>query len=486
MNKYFLWLLAYSLALIGLGVYFSRRVRRASDFLVAGRRLGPVLVFSTFLAANIGAGSTVGAAGLGYSLGWSAWWWVGSAGLGCIVLAATVGPRIWALAKSHDFQTLGDFLQWRYSRAVRGCVAAILWIGTLFLLAAQLDAISIVLSVVAGLPRWQGAVLGGLVVISYFVAGGLLSSAWVNLVELAVLLAGFVLAVPFALDSAGGWGEVANRISTRGLTMPAADYFNPFGVGIGKVLYYVALLAPSFIVSPGLVQKIYGARSESAVRAGVLANGIALLVFAAIPPCLGIIAASQLPPLRAGEEALALPKVMTGLLPSWLGILGLAAIFSAEVSTCDAVLLMLSSSLTVDFYKSFVNRSVSEASLLRASRISASIAGILGVAVAIEIPSIVSSLTFFYSLVSVALFVPVVAGLYWSRPDARAALGAILTSVPCTLLIYFLAGEVVLGFMNPFIIGIGVSGVVLWFLTVAGPKSNRKPEVAAEIARISL
>jgi len=246
------------------------------------------------------------------------------------------------------------------------------------------------------------------------------------------------------------------------------------------------LLAPSFIVSPGLVQKIYGARSESAVRAGVLANGIALLVFAAIPPCLGIIAASQLPPLRAGEEALALPKVMTGLLPSWLGILGLAAIFSAEVSTCDAVLLMLSSSLTVDFYKSFVNRSVSEASLLRASRISALIAGVLGVAVAVEIPSIVSSLTFFYSLVSVALFVPVVAGLYWSRPDARAALGAILTSVPCTLLIYFLAGEVVLGFMNPFIIGIGVSGVVLWFLTVAGPKSNRKPEVAAEIARISL
>ncbi len=471
MNPYLFWLLAYSLALIGLGIYISRRVRRADDFLVAGRRLGPVLVFSTFLAANIGAGSTVGAAGLGYSLGWSAWWWVGSAGLGCIVLATSVGPRMWSLARSHNFQTLGDFLEWRYSRAVRGWIAVILWIGTLTLLAAQLIAISIVLNVIVGLSHWQGCVLGGFVVVSYFAAGGLLSSAWVNFVELAVLLLGFLLAVPFALTSAGGWAAVTGKISSQQLAMPARDYLNPFGFGFSKVLYHVALLTPSFIVSPGLVQKIYGARSESAVKAGVLWNGLALLIFAAIPPCLGIIAASQFPLEEAGQEYLALPKVMMHLLPPWLGILGLAAIFSAEISTCDAVLLMLSSSLTIDLYRSFVNRAASERALLRASRISALSAGALGVAVAIQIPSIISSLTVFYSLVSVALFIPVVAGLYWARPDADAALAAILTSVPCALLVYYLAGEVVLLFLNPFIIGIAVSAAVLSLLTILRSKS---------------
>ena len=39
------------------------------------------------LAANIGAGSTVGATGLGYRDGISAWWWVGSAAIGSLVLS---------------------------------------------------------------------------------------------------------------------------------------------------------------------------------------------------------------------------------------------------------------------------------------------------------------------------------------------------------------------------------------------------------------
>ena len=45
----------------------GRRVRNASDFFVAGRQLGPGLIFSTMLAANIGAGSTVGATSRGTS-----------------------------------------------------------------------------------------------------------------------------------------------------------------------------------------------------------------------------------------------------------------------------------------------------------------------------------------------------------------------------------------------------------------------------------
>ena len=38
----------------------------------------------------------------------------------------------------------------------------------------------------------------------YFVAGGLLSSAWVNAVQLLVLIVGFIIAVPLVLAKAGG------------------------------------------------------------------------------------------------------------------------------------------------------------------------------------------------------------------------------------------------------------------------------------------
>ena len=468
MNWTLLLLLAYSALLIGLGAYLARRVRSATDFLVAGRRLGPGLIFTTFLAANIGAGSTVNVAARGYTDGWSAWWWVGSAGIGCLILAHTIGPRIWRIAHDRRLHTLGDYLEFRYNRAVRGVVAIILWIGTLGLLAAQIMAISIILHVVMGIPKWQGCVWGGLVMISYFTAGGLFSSAWVNLVELFVLIVGFVLAIPYGIDSSGGWDQVVSRLSGQLGDTATQQYLSPVGIGMGGVLYYVALLTPSFIVSPGLIQKVYGARSESAVRMGVSLNGVALLLFSLIPTCIGIIAAARLPELPDPESAL--PSFMIEILPHWLAVLGLAAIFSAEVSTCDAVLFMLSTSLTVDLYRAFIHPRASEARLLRVSRISSVTAGLLGIVVAIAAPSILSSLTLFYSLVSVSLFVPVVSGVYSKKPTAAAALSSILISVPATLGTHHFLGGRFLGILNPFALGILVSLVVFWTVSARQKK----------------
>ena len=164
MTLHLVLLLAYSALLIGLGLWIGRRVKSAEDFFVAGRGLGPGLIFATFVAANIGAGSTVGASALGYRDGLSAWWWVGSAGIGSLVLGLTVGPRIRRLARKHDLRTVGDFLEYRYHRSVRAMIAAVLWVGTLFILAGQLIAIGSILNVVAGIPRYAGCLIGGAVI----------------------------------------------------------------------------------------------------------------------------------------------------------------------------------------------------------------------------------------------------------------------------------------------------------------------------------
>src|SRR5262247_98980 len=230
MNSQVTVLLAYSVLLVGFGLLVSRRVKKADDFLVAGRTLGPGLLATTFLAANIGAGSTVGATGLGYVYGFAAWWWVGCAGVGSLILANIVGPKIWTLAAKNGWRTVGDFLDHRYSRSVRGLIAVLLWLGTLMILAGQLIAISQILEVVAGLPKWQGCLIGGIIVTTYFAAGGLLTSAWVNLVQLAVMFAGFFLAVPLGIAAAGGWFAL----------QPAVRASLPLGTG--GVLNYVAIL----------------------------------------------------------------------------------------------------------------------------------------------------------------------------------------------------------------------------------------------------
>ena len=413
-------LIVYSALFIGVGLFISRRVKKADDFLVAGRRLGPGLIATTFLAANIGAGSTVGATGLGYVFGLSAWWWVGCAGIGSFILANTVGPKIWTLAAKNGWRTVGDFLDHRYNRSVRGLIAALLWVGTLMILAGQLIAISQILDVVASVPKWQGCLIGGIVVTAYFAAGGLLSSAWVNVIQLTVKLSGFVLAIPFAVAAVGGWRALPPAMET----MP--------GLGAGGILSYVSILVPSFVISPGLIQKLYGARDARSVRIGVTWNALGLLLFAFAPAILGIVARSQYPNLSNRE--LALPMVMTKLMPGWLGLLTLAAVFSAEISASDAILFMLSSSLSVDLYKTFLRPRASDRDLLFAGRVAAVAGAFFGVLLAIALPSIISALQIFYTLMAVALSAPLVIGLYSRRPTAARAIIAIVFSVALTAL----------------------------------------------------
>ncbi len=465
MNVYLAGLLTYSVLLMGVGIFVSRRVKRSSDFLVAGRSLGPGLIFTTFLAANIGAGSTVGATGLGYQFGLSAWWWVGSASIGTFILSQFLGPRLWRLAKQHSLSTMGDYLELRYNKAVKGVIAILLWLGTLAILAGQLIAISWILNVVIGLPKWAGCAVGGTVAVVYCSAGGLMAAAVVNVVELVMTMSGLLLAVPFAIHALGGWSHLTHQVTT---SIPNSQYLFSFtGIGFKRIFAYVAILTPSFMVSPGLAQKLYGARDDKTVRIGVGINSIAQAGFAAVPAVLGLCALAAYPHLANSE--LALPTVMMKLLPKWLGIWALASIFSAELSATDAILFMLSTSLVVDLYKTFLNPQVSEKRLLRVSRGAAVFAGISGVLLASVLPSIISAVSIFYALLAVALFVPVVAGLYWRKVTATVALVTIGGAIAGMLTASYLTHGKGWSFLSPQAIGILTAAVIVVVLTLLFP-----------------
>jgi SSS family solute:Na+ symporter len=439
---YLILLIAYSLAQIALGVWIGRRVRSASDFFVAGRSLGPGLLFGTMLAANIGAGSTVGATRLGYTDGLAAVWWVGSAALGNFVLAFWVGPAMRRAAAKHDFRTVGDFLEFRFGVEVRTTIAALLWVGSIFILAGQLIAIATILNAAVGLPGAAGCIVGGVLITIYFTAGGLLTSAWVNVVQLTVKFLGFALALPLALSGVGGWSALRDF-------HPTPDYWNLWSSGeSGLVL--LAVLGPAFIVSPGLLQKIYGARDDRAVRIGVGLNALGLALYAMVPVVLGMVARMRFPDLASPQ--LALPSVLLHAVPPAIGGIGLAAVFSAELSSADAVLFMLTTSLSQDFYRRFIDPNASERRMLRITRLTAIVAGVLGVGVALAAASIVTVLSIFYVLMGVGLFVPILSGLYIRRAGSAEVMGAIVAGVSAAAIQQFVFGGVpLLGFTPPMV-----------------------------------
>ena len=452
-------IVVYSIAQIALGVWVARRMTGSSDFFVAGRALGPGLLFATFLAANIGSGSTIGATGLGYRDGIAAMWWVGSAGLGSLVLALTVGPRIRRLAAEHDLRTVGDFLEWRYDRRVRATVAALLWIGTIAILAGQLMGIAWILTVVIGIPKIAGCALGALVVTVYFAAGGLKSSAVVNVVQLTVKLAGFAIALPIALSLVGGLDGLHAAIPEPGM-------WNPWRNGPSGWIY-LAMLAPNFIVSPGLLQKVYGARDDRAVRVGVGVNAIFLLLYALVPVLLGMSARVLHPGLANADREMALPLLFMHDLPFWVGALGLAAVFSAEVSASDAILFMLATSLSQDLYKRFVNPAATDRQVVAVARGASVFGAIAAVIVAMQSKSVVDSLGFFYTLVGVSLFVPIIAGLYLRRPGAPDALAAIAGGIVVAVAVQFGTDVRAIGLLTPAMCGLAAAAAAFALVSTA-------------------
>jgi SSS family solute:Na+ symporter len=271
------------------------------------------------------------------------------------------------------------------------------------------------------------------------------------------MLVGLLVALPVATNSVGGFATL-----TSGNVPPHfGDILYSSGSGSGWTLLF--LLGPAFIISPGLIQKAYGGVSARAVRTGVALNAVALLAFAFVPVLFGMIAKVAMPNITDANAVL--PTVLTHELPAWLGAIALAAVFSTEVDTCDAILFMLSTSASKDLYKRFLNPAASDAQLLRVGRATAVAGGAVGVLLSIWLQTVIGAITVFYSLLVVTLFMPVIGGLYVPRASSREALAAVLAGVITLLVVRFgVAGAY--PWVDPALSGIVASGVAFFGVLV--------------------
>jgi len=469
MNIYIVAIVIYILALIAVSYWASKKVKGGSDFMVGGRKFNSWLIFATLIGGNIGAGSTIGICGLAYKNGISAVWWMIMSGLGSVVLAYIVGPKIWELSTKYNLMTCGDFLDKRFSKQFKGVFSSMMFIGTLALFAAQLMGVSYILNAVAGVPKTTGVIIGAIVVVIYFSLGGLVSSAYVGILKLVVVLSGFIIAVPFALANVGGLSGMHTMVAANLGSVVATDkYFSFFGLGATIIIGYLFMLTPSFFVSPGLIGIVYGAKDKASIRKGTMMNAIVQFTFAFIPAIIGMSAFAMFPDLKTPD--LALPTAMVKMMPVGISAIALAAVFAAEISTADTVLYMLNGSFTNDIYKTFFNPNLSDDGMLKMSRGVTMVSGVAGVILALFLPNIISALTIFYTLMSVSLTAPLLFGIFSTRPSAAAASVSAITGVAITLIItYGFPKFKLFGILNAQTTGMIVSIIFMVIMIYAFP-----------------
>jgi SSS family solute:Na+ symporter len=153
------------------------------------------------------------------------------------------------------------------------------------------------------------------------------------------------------------------------------------------------------------------------------------------------------PDLQDAEAAL--PTILTNSVPPAVGALALAAVFSAAISSADAVLFMLATSGARDFYRGFVKPQATDTEVLSAARVLAVVGGFAGFALTFYFTSVVSAITIFYQLMIVTLFAPILGALLLPRAGRWSALTSMLIGVGTYLTTWLATGGEGLGAAAP-------------------------------------
>jgi Na+(H+)/acetate symporter ActP len=183
-----------------IGLRGVAAMRTTSDFLVASRRVSPLLNSAAVSGEYLSAASFLGVAGLVVKDGiGSLWYPVGfTAGyIAMLVLVAAPMRRSGAL-------TVPDFAEARLASPALRRVAAvvILVIGGLYLV-PQFRTAGLVLSVVSGTPYWVGVVIAGAGVATTLALGGMRAATYVQAFQFVLKLVLFIVPAIWLLAVVG-------------------------------------------------------------------------------------------------------------------------------------------------------------------------------------------------------------------------------------------------------------------------------------------
>jgi len=195
-------LVAASVVLITLviGIRGVAAMRSTSDFLVASRRVTPLLNAAAVSGEYLSAASFLGIAGLVVKDGVGALWYpVGFAAgyIAMLVLVAAPMRRSGAL-------TVPDFAEARLAspRLRKLAAVVVLVIGGLYLV-PQFRTAGLVLSVVSATPYWVGVVLAGTAVATTLALGGMRAATYVQAFQFCLKLVLFIVPAIWLVLTAG-------------------------------------------------------------------------------------------------------------------------------------------------------------------------------------------------------------------------------------------------------------------------------------------
>jgi len=468
-----LWLvIAYLVVSIGIGLYAATRVHNARDYIVAGRHLPLYIVLAMVFATWFGAETVLGISATFLEEGFRG---LISDPLGaslCLVLFGLVFAR--PLYRM-NLLTLGDFFRVRYNRQTELALSLCIVISYLGWVSAQMTALGLVFNILSDgvVTMNQGVLIGAAVVLVYTLFGGMWSVALTTFVQMIVIVLGLLYVTWIAGDMAGGFGNVIARAAAEGKfeSLPSRDPI--------EILAWTAALltmALGSIPQQDVFQRVNSSRNERVAVWGTTLGGVSYFFFAAVPLFLAytanIIDPGMVERLMEEDSQLILPNLILGYMPFGAQVVFFGALLSVIMSTASGTLLAPSVTFSENVLKGFF-RSMTDRQLLLATRVTVVVfTGLVAVYAITTEATIHHMVESAYRITLAGAFVPLAAGLFWSRANNLGAGMAVVLGLGTWLFLELFIPE---GDIEPQLFGLAASFIGMLVGGYVGPKPHHRP-----------
>src|SRR5688572_26629158 len=432
--------IVYMVLTVGLGFWVAGKNRKTTrGYFLGGKTLPWYVVATSMIAADISSDDLIANAGVAYKFGimpaagsWNAW----------IIYTLLIWVFLPYYVRSGIY-TMPQFLEKRYNSTCRYIFAVALVVGYVAaILGGTLYAGGLALQGMLAMDLTWAIIFFGVTTGAYTIYGGLISAAWTDFAQVALLLTAGILIPVLGLmhPDVGGLSNLMHDLPQRFQVYypPTHERFPVTGVFTGFLTVGIWYSC----TSQHMVQRVLGAKDEWHARMGVVGAGYLRIItpfFFVLP---GIIAFKMFPNLeRADMSYLALVKE---LIPTGLRGLILAGMAAALMSNVSSVLNSASTVATMDLYGKLFRPQADERELVRFGRWSGLVILIVSMLMAFYF-SAHRELSLYEQLQSIFFFIAppfaviFMLGLLWRRANATAAVWTIILGFAFTAFLVFYA-----------------------------------------------
>ncbi|MDU1117304.1 MAG: sodium/proline symporter PutP [Clostridium butyricum] len=426
----------YLFVMLLIGWYFYVRTKNLSDYTLGGRKLGYWGTSISAQASDMSGWLLLGLPGAAFLTGLSgSVWMAGGLAIGTYLNWKIIAKKLRIdTQKFSDSITIPSYLENRFgdkSRILK--IASSIFIILFFLPYTASGFVSggKLFTTVFGTPYIVSVIICAIVVVSYTYLGGFMAVCYTDIIQGLLMFFTLIILPVMVVVEAGGLSSIStsidasllNPFNIEHLTGSTSGNFGMAFIGIISSLAW----GLGYFGQPHILTKFMAIENPEEIKISRRIATVWVILTLTASTAIGLVGHYYFPDLSGADAETIFILLVHKCVPLLLTGILLSAILAAIMSTADSQLLVTSSTVSEDFYRSILKPHASDKELVRVSRLTVLVVSVIAFIIALNPDSSVLKLVSYAWAGFGCAFGPVIIlSLFWNKMTRNGAVAGMI------------------------------------------------------------